>query len=137
MNHGLVLDVAAEVSGDGGGVPELAPCEVVRIGRDLYAAMRRRDAIRASLDQAVLQALPLRRFVTAKEISGQLDLPWRVVARTLKRLALRGEAVLKERVTVADRSRVRVRPQYKRVPRMMATGPRWFQVAAGFGGVEA
>ena len=94
--------------------------------------MRRREAIRKHADKLVLAAMT-GDWVTAKQVSQTIKMPWRIAARTLKRLAAQGEVDSQEKVTHDYKFRMRVRPEYRKAQEItMTDAPEWVRMFAGF-----
>jgi hypothetical protein len=93
--------------------------------------MNRRTNRRTLLEKIVWKALS-RGWKSAKEVSEGVGIPWRVCARTLKRMAVRGDIEISERETTDWKYRIRKRPIYRVCATMRPVGPDWFVQAAGF-----
>jgi hypothetical protein len=86
---------------------------------------------RNEIERRVMKAMT-REWASAKDLSERTGIPWRVCARALKRLAMRGEVSMDIRENVDYKYRVRKRPIYRVCATMSAVGPAWFMAAAGF-----
>lgn len=95
--------------------------------------MSRAEAARAAAEVRVKSCLA-NDWRTAKQVADRLGMPWRVVARVLKQMAMRGDIQTEESEMIAKRCRIRVRPVYRLNPYKVSPNsmPMWLRCAAGF-----
>jgi hypothetical protein len=86
---------------------------------------------RTEIERRLMKVMS-RGWASAKDFEARTGLPWRVCARALKRLAIRGEIEMEWHENYAEKFRLRRRPVYRGRTTMMAIGPAWFVQAAGF-----
>jgi len=86
---------------------------------------------RTEIERRLIRVLS-RQWVSAKDAERAVGIPWRVCARALKRMAIRGEIEMQWHENYAEKYRLRRRPVYRACATINLDGPRWFMEAAGF-----
>lgn len=86
---------------------------------------------RTEIERRVMKVMT-RGWASAKDFERKTGIPWRVCARALKRMALRGEIEMQWHENYAEKFRLRRRPVYRACATMQPSGPAWFVQAAGF-----